>query len=64
MEINRTGDKDKATTFLHENGVKKQEKIKKIYSKSSVKYRENLQDKFDYIENRMAELSIRKEHEK
>ena len=62
MRINRTADGDKSTLFLHENAVKKREKIKKIYERSTVQYRENLQDKFDYIESRMAELSLRKEH--
>ena len=38
-------------------------KIRKMVRKSFVKYYTDVQEKFDYITLRMAELTLRKEHQ-
>lgn len=62
-KVVRIEDKDQITEYLYDNAVKHEKKIRKMVRKSFVKYYTDVQEKFDYITLRMAELTLRKEHQ-
>ncbi len=61
-EIMRTGNMVKVTEYLYESGLKHGTDIKNTFRNSSIKYREDIQVRFDYITALMHELSFRKEN--
>jgi methionine-rich copper-binding protein CopC len=61
MHVMHTRNKDLATDYLYHSAIKHGDSIRKMFNKSTVKYREGIEERFNYINIRMQELKFREE---
>lgn len=55
-EVMRIRDRDEAVTLLYDKGMQNRDELIDTVRKSTVKYQESIEDKFEFISNKIKEI--------